>query len=196
MDQRGFDSKGYQNFGPDEIAKLITNEDALRMILPHKENPEKKALILYSFTRVKHDVQKLLKLLTDPESDLQKELQVKPEHLDVLIMTMEEVKDNFHKGALEAWTSAKLKMQFWEMRRLVNYPLDHVLQPKFEVIPHDQHAELLKQHYIKSKAQLPMIRFHDDMAARCLGLVPGDIVKITSASPSAGQYIKYRVCVP
>jgi len=29
-----------------------------------------------------------------------------------------------------------------------------------------------------------------------MGLLPGDIVKITRASPSAGEYTSYRVCSP
>ena len=42
---------------------------------------------------------------------------------------------------------------------------------------------------------LPMIRFHEDIIARILGLVPGDIVKITRPSPQSGEYESYRVCV-
>jgi DNA-directed RNA polymerase subunit H (RpoH/RPB5) len=34
------------------------------------------------------------------------------------------------------------------------------------------------------------------MIARVMGLAPGDIVKITRPSPSAGEYVSYRICVP
>jgi DNA-directed RNA polymerase subunit H (RpoH/RPB5) len=34
------------------------------------------------------------------------------------------------------------------------------------------------------------------MVARILGLLPGDIVKILRPSPSAGEYISYRICSP
>lgn len=190
LDQRGYNIQAYQNFGPDEIAKLMTKEDALQMEMPHKEVAEKKVLVLYRFTRLA--LNSILRNLLDPEGDYA----IKPETTEVIVLTMEPVKDTFHATALQAWTQHKLKLQFYEMRRLVNNPLEHVLQPKFELVPQDQHEELLKTFYARSKTQLPMIRFHDDMAGRCLGLVPGDIVKITSASPSAGEYIKYRVCVP
>ncbi len=190
LDQRGYNIQAYQKFGPDEIAKLMTKEDALQMEMPHKEVAEKKVLVLYRFTRLA--LNSILRNLLDPEGDYA----IKPETTEVIVLTMEPVKDTFHSTALQAWTQHKLKLQFYEMRRLVNNPLEHVLQPKFELVPQDQHEELLKTFYARSKTQLPMIRFHDDMAGRCLGLVPGDIVKITSASPSAGEYIKYRVCVP
>jgi DNA-directed RNA polymerase subunit H (RpoH/RPB5) len=53
----------------------------------------------------------------------------------------------------------------------------------------------LKQTYAK-KTQFPLNVFHQDIQARILGLVPGDIVKITRPSPSAGYYVEYRVCAP
>ena len=40
------------------------------------------------------------------------------------------------------------------------------------------------------------IKFHVDPIARCIGAVPGDIIKITRPSASAGEAIIYRVCAP
>ena len=60
----------------------------------------------------------------------------------------------------------------------------------------ENHEELLKSNYARSKTQFPLIRFHQDMVARCLGLVPGDIIEITRPSFSAGEYVSYRTCVP
>ncbi len=74
--------------------------------------------------------------------------------------------------------------------------MNHVLQPKFEIVPQEQHKDLMKEKYVTSKSQFPAIRFHVDMMARILGLVPGDIVKITRPSYSSGTYELYRVCTP
>ena len=71
-----------------------------------------------------------------------------------------------------------------------------MLQPKFELIPSEQHKNLLEENYARSKTQFPLIRYHHDMVARCLGLIPGDIIKITRPSYSAGEYVSYRTCVP
>jgi hypothetical protein len=50
-------------------------------------------------------------------------------------------------------------------------------------MPAAEHAEFLKQHYIRSKANLPFIKFHEDMIARIMGLVPGDIVESRGPRP-------------
>ena len=82
------------------------------------------------------------------------------------------------------------------MTRIVNNPLNHMLQPKFEIVPKEVHEDLKKELYCRSISQFPLIRYHHDMAARCLGLIPGDIVKITRPSYSAGEYVSYRTCAP
>jgi DNA-directed RNA polymerase subunit H (RpoH/RPB5) len=50
--------------------------------------------------------------------------------------------------------------------------------------------------YITAKSKFPEIKFHLDPIARCIGAVPGDIIKITRPSASSGQTIIYRVCAP
>ena len=54
----------------------------------------------------------------------------------------------------------------------------------------------MKTLYITTKYQFPLIRYHEDPISRVIGAVPGDILKITRPSPTAGEYIVYRVCVP
>jgi DNA-directed RNA polymerase I, II, and III subunit RPABC1 len=190
LQERGYDIKPYQNLGPDEIAKLCNNQDALQMSVS-QENGQK-ALILYRMNKMKLSMNTFLTKLLDPEEGFE----VDPKTTEVIVMTWEPVVDTFHAAALQAWSAHQLKLQFFDMRSMVNYPLDHFLQPKFEKLDPATHKEFMQEHKINSKVQLPMIRFHADMAARCLGLVPGDVVKITRSSPSAGEYILYRVCVP
>ena len=125
---------------------------------------------------------------------------VNPETTEVLIIYMpKNISEDtlpYDKAALEALTTHKLLIQFFPMTRLVNNPLNHMLQPKFELIPSEQHKNLLEENYARSKTQFPLIRYHHDMVARCLGLIPGDIIKITRPSYSAGEYVSYRTCVP
>jgi DNA-directed RNA polymerase subunit H len=191
MSDRGYNIEPYSKFGPDEIAKLMNKDKALEMELNHKEDPEKKAYILYRFTRIKQSLQTLIRTILDPE-----EMNIDPSKCEVVVVTMEQIVDTFHAASLEAWSAHGLKIQFFWMPSMVNYPIDHVLQPKFEIVPKTNHAELLKKFYAKKASQFPMIRYHADMVARCLGVVPGDIVKIIRPSPSAGEYELYRTCVP
>jgi len=62
-------------------------------------------------------------------------------------------------------------------------------------MPASEHAEFMSKNYLK-KSQLSFIKFHEDMIARIMGLVPGDIVKIVRPSAASGTYEMYRVCMP
>jgi DNA-directed RNA polymerase subunit H (RpoH/RPB5) len=133
-----------------------------------------------------------LETLNDPE---------KPEYLDpatteIIILVAEPVVDTFHQNVLENYLNNKSRTFIFQIQTIVNDPSIHFLVPKHEKVPAEEHAALLESLYLKSKAQFLIIRFHADMQARYLGLVPGDLVKITRPSPSAGEYILYRVCTP
>jgi DNA-directed RNA polymerase I, II, and III subunit RPABC1 len=111
-------------------------------------------------------------------------------------MTLEQIGDSVNIAAWNQWSTKKLRITFFDAHTLVSNPLEHVAVPKHELVPESLHAELLKKYNLKTKMNLPMIKFHEDIIGRIIGLVPGDIVKITRPSSSAGEYIIYRVCVP
>lgn len=124
---------------------------------------------------------------------------IDPSTTEVVVMLTADnypLSESFHARALTLWNTKKLRISFFLVDNLVNNPAEHVLVPKHERVPLKDQEELLKQLYAQRKQQLPWIVFHVDMQARILGLVPGDIVKITRPSPSAGYYTEYRVCAP
>jgi DNA-directed RNA polymerase subunit H (RpoH/RPB5) len=135
--------------------------------------------------------------MNDPE----KAEYLNPETTEVILMVTEPVVDTFHQAVLENYMKHKSRVFIFQIQTLVNDPSKHVLLRKadgsysHEKVPAEEAAELMKKWYMKSKSQFPIIRFHDDMQARYLGLVPGNLVKITRSSLSAGEYILYRVCV-
>jgi DNA-directed RNA polymerase I, II, and III subunit RPABC1 len=112
------------------------------------------------------------------------------------VIVLEPVIETFHIASMTALASRSLHVSFFQAHTIVNNPLEHVLVPKHELLPASEHAKFLADNKIKSKANLPLIKYHEDMIARIFALAPGDIVKITRPSPSAGEYISYRVCVP
>ncbi len=71
--------------------------------------------------------------------------------------------------------------------------LEHELVPKHEILSPEEAAELLKRLGIKP-AQLPWITI-DDPIVRALRAKPGDIIKITRKSPTAGESVAYRYVV-
>ncbi|MEM4699332.1 MAG: DNA-directed RNA polymerase subunit H [Candidatus Nezhaarchaeales archaeon] len=80
-----------------------------------------------------------------------------------------------------------------ETERMVKI-LEHELVPKHEVLPPEEARELLRRLGVKPE-MLPWIRSNDPVA-RIIGAKPGDIVKITRRSKTAGISIAYRFVVP
>ncbi|MCD6529946.1 DNA-directed RNA polymerase subunit H [Candidatus Bathyarchaeota archaeon] len=73
------------------------------------------------------------------------------------------------------------------------YLFDHILVPKHEILKEKDKEDLLKKYKIKPY-QLPKIK-SSDPAARAIGARPGDVIKITRDSPTAGRYVSYRYVI-
>ena len=69
---------------------------------------------------------------------------------------------------------------------------DHIYVPKHEIIPKAEAEEVLKKYNCKP-TELPLI-FVNDPAIMGLGVKPGDMIKITRKSPTAGESLYYRYC--
>ncbi len=70
---------------------------------------------------------------------------------------------------------------------------DHVYVPKHEIISKKDAEEVLKKYNCKP-TELPLI-FVNDPAILGLGVKPGDMIKITRKSPTAGESYYYRYVV-
>jgi DNA-directed RNA polymerase subunit H (RpoH/RPB5) len=193
---RGYNTKPYENFGPDEIeAMVIAGAEALRMDLERPkpaDSPIVKCRVIYTLAKLKSKLAGFLVNLTDKEKG---EDIVDPLTTEVIVMLAapegEPVVDMYHSASYEQLTSKKLRIFFFRVANLVIHPSDHVLVPK-----HEKLAEEDIPFAKPERHKLPFIRFHEDMQARILGLVPRDIVKITRPSPSSGVYTMYRICSP
>ncbi len=69
----------------------------------------------------------------------------------------------------------------------------HDLVPKHDILAEEEREALLEKYRIKPY-QIPRIRASDP-AAKMIGAKPGDIIKITRKSPTAGKSIAYRYVV-
>jgi DNA-directed RNA polymerase subunit H (RpoH/RPB5) len=221
LERRGYTTEPYKAMNLEALEKILSDStkrgvrsDSLRMDVTHTKDETKKACVLFLLYPIKASVtngsflaslfktQEKFSNQEEPTTSIvnQDDPSV-PEFTDVLVnyIPAESNEDTapYDKLAYLIWKKHKVLIQFFPLGTLVSNPLNHVLQPKFETITDkDTKDEILKFWYAKSASQLPMIRFHTDMAARCLGLTPGDFVKITPASLTAGEYVKYRVCQP
>jgi len=197
---RGYETKAYEKFGPIEINAMAaassvagTKAQPFRMDLERTTGDMiSKCRVIYSINRIKNRIASFMEeqMMEDTDDAID------PSTTELVVIMLEPAADAFHTAALTAYTLKKLRVSFFQAHTIVNNPMDHVLQPKFDMLPKSEHAEFLRVNRIKSIANLPLIKFHEDIVTRILGLLPGDIVKITRPSPSAGEYVTYRVCTP
>jgi len=69
----------------------------------------------------------------------------------------------------------------------------HTLVPKHEILPQEDREKLLNEYRVQPY-QLPRLKASDP-GAKAIGAKPGDIVRITRDSPTAGKYTSYRYVV-
>ncbi len=70
---------------------------------------------------------------------------------------------------------------------------NHIYVPKHEIMTKKEAEQVLMQYNCKP-TELPLI-FVNDPAIIGLGVKPGDMIKITRNSPTAGESIYYRYVV-
>lgn len=198
LKEDGYDTANYENFGPWEIEAMVAGgQTALTMNLKRSTpatpeavaEPIQKCVVVYSLQKLKQRLNTFL-------GTLKNETQLDPATTEIIVVVLEDVADVFHAAALAEWNGLKQRIRFFKAHNLLFDPRTHVLVPKHTKMAAADVAEFMKQHYIRSKTNLPFIKFHEDMIARIMGLVPGDVVKITRPSPASGTYDMYRVCMP
>lgn len=192
MEERGYDVGAYKNFDPTALIKISIDPEALTMVMSKNDDKDKKAIITYHEKNIKNS---LSGILTRAAEEIA-EGNLNPEQTEFIYILHNPIVDTFSLFANNAWNKYKLRYQFFHIKSLVSNPMRHFLQPKFELLTEEEAVAVLKENYIRSKSQLPIIKYHEDMVARYMGLVPGSIVRITRPSPTAGSYELYRLCAP
>jgi DNA-directed RNA polymerase subunit H len=194
LEARGYNVDKYRKFSPAEISLASESFPSLSFKATKRDDETKVCDVRYAkVSRVKD---KIDSFFDDIEED-------DIPNTEVIVMMMEPLADIHHITARKQYIGLKegtnekkkLRVAFFSIPQIVVNPLKHVLVPKHEIVPQEQHKDLLDSMYITSKAKLPEIQFHIDPITRCIGAVPGDIIKITRSSPSSGETIIYRICV-
>jgi DNA-directed RNA polymerase subunit H (RpoH/RPB5) len=195
LKSRGYNTIPYESFGPWEIEQMAsTGHGSMRMDLVSSiEGDLRKCRVIYTFNNKKLS---LAKFIDDMVSEEDSADVIDPTTTEVIVMGLHPVVEAYHIAALNAWRKHGLRIAFFNSESLVNDPRKHMDVPRHEKITAEEEAEMRKRFHVKSKKQLPVIIFHEDIQARILFLMPDEICKITRGSPTAGEYVVYRVCQP
>ena len=197
LEESGYDTKPFSKFSHKEIQEMVKVSGALtkgapafQMELQKKEGAPASdfdnCLVVYTLSRIKQKIDLWTSAILEP---------IETPKTELIVVTLEPIAPNFHAVAGSFWTNKKVRVRYFQAAAIINNPLKHVLVPKHEKVPKEEEEALLTNLNAK-KNQFPLIRFHEDPIARMIGLLPGDIVKITRPSATAGECIMYRVCVP
>jgi DNA-directed RNA polymerase subunit H (RpoH/RPB5) len=197
LEARGYNVEKYRKFSPVEATAAASSFPSLSFVVDHKDGQKTCDVRYAAITRQKLDT--FFDDIKDEETA----------NKEVIVMIKDNITDAHHVAALKQYMKMtditnekgekqrrKLKVSFFSMHMIIINPLKHVLVPKHEIVPEEQHKELMESMYITSKTKFPEIKFHIDPITRCIGAVPGDIIKITRPSASSGEAIIYRVCAP
>ena len=206
LEEQGYNTTPYRKFSPKEILEMCksgpTNgaPPALMMTIDRKEpveNEPNQIVVVFTLGRIKQKIAKFVSQYVGEDTTFD------PLTQELLIVTLEPVLPVFHVAAYslyrEYYNKEKdrgLRVRFWQAKHLIMRPWAHELVPPHTKVPKAEEEALLKGMYVTKKKQLPFIRFHEDPQARTLGLMPGDIVKVVRPSPTAGENLEWRVCVP
>ena len=210
LHERGYDTTGVEKYGPEEIREALAaapNGKALEFTVKAREGltvPTSNVRVYIFLQRLKQKLPGFLSSLETPIGSAAEGARqadklgspVDPAQTSVICLINEPVVPVFNAASVGVWLKRNLRLSFFYMDSFQMNPLKHYLVPPHEIIPKEQHDALMKSLYITQKAQFPLIRYHEDPITRVVGATPGDILKITRPSPSAGEYVVYRVCVP
>jgi len=210
LHERGYDTLGVSKYGPEEIREALAatpNGKALEFTVKAREGmtPPTPTVRVYIFLqRLKQKLPGFIGSLDTPvgatvdASSRQADKigsPVDPAQTSVICLINEPVVQVFNAASVSAWAKRNLRLSFFYIDSFQMNPLKHYLVPPHEIVPKEQHEGLMKTLYVTQKMQFPLIRYHEDPITRVIGATPGDILKITRPSPSAGEYVVYRVCV-
>jgi len=201
LKDRGYDVSAYENTSPEDILKLATTSAELLKIVvtqpakeatPTEAASQQRAIVLYW---VESSYRLRIENETNELWNDEKPTYYNPETDTVIILLAEPFHPMFDVQAAKQWNIRKARISFFNMKNLISNPLRHIMQPEFRKLSVDETTQLVQRLHLKSKKNLPHIVYHVDMAARVLGLVPGDVVHFKRGSETCGEVDGYRICV-
>ena len=190
VENRGYNVDLYKGVSSIEIDKFAMTNTNLLQIKAEKiadgPAPMERITVLYWLEPVKNKLEgELKKLWEEGDFDITKQ--------ELIILLSEPPHDAFALQAAKQWSIMKARISFFHLKQIISNPASHSMVPPHRKLRETECDFVMKKLRLKSKAELPHIKYHD-MQARVLGLVPGDIVEIRRPSETMGEYTLFRIC--
>jgi DNA-directed RNA polymerase subunit H (RpoH/RPB5) len=194
LNQQGFDTSEYNNFGVNEIHAMYTNKDVPKqldmMMTANQGTTQSKSVY------VKYHLGKTLRIenIQDYVDDLFNIEQILKKESDMLVIVIKQDMNQTLMNILnEFWDRNGIFIVLFSLDRLQFNILEHQYVPKHVILNEDERKELFKRYNITDVKNLPDIsRF--DPVAQAIGMRPGDICKIERPSKTAVISNYYRYC--
>jgi len=195
LTNRGYNAEGYKGVAASELETLASDKAALTMIAKKVEGSiaqKEQAVVIYMVEApIRLSLEKQINELFDLEKQA---VRVNADTMEVIVLHNEPEHEAFTLQAQRQWAGRKANISFFPMKVLISNPARHVMVPPHRRLQEEEVKLVMSQLTLKSKSELPHIKFHLDMQARVLGLVPGDLVEIKRSSETAGITTAFRVC--
>lgn len=211
LESRGYDVTPYRDIAPSDIYTMASsNTPGILTIkvnkIPDGPAPKHRAVVLY-WTDRKFVLNSHQSAAKNDEVDNTVDEEIAaggdpriytadPKNEEVMVILTEPLVEAYSQQAATFWETSKLRVTYFYVKNLISNPAKHVMVPPHRRLTAEETAEVLKNLHMRTVYEFPHIKFHFDMQARVLGLVPGDVVEIQRPSETAGIYTFYRVCVP
>lgn len=224
LESRGYDVSTYKDVAPTDIYEMASKKPSILGItatkVPGGPAPKQRSVVIYWTDKAYRQsaagiLEKLVysKLARAPEGGAESneeskssagapaaavgeiEDNIDPNNDDIIIMLAESYHELYTQLVIHAW-SKKVRISFFPLKNLISNPASHFMVPPHRKLTPEETAEVLTNLHMRSVYEFPHIKFHFDIQARVLGLVPGDVVEIQRPSETAGIYTFYRVCAP
>jgi DNA-directed RNA polymerase subunit H (RpoH/RPB5) len=134
---------------------------------------------------------------SDPEADDGADTGGKPAapRQQIIIVTKEPLQAAAIKKIHTGPEYRHAQVQFFTLKELQFNISRHHLVPEHKLVPEEEVADLMARYMVKTKGQGFSTILKTDPMARYINAQPGDLVRITRPSPSAGEYVSIRHCV-
>jgi len=199
---RGYDTKSYENFTPNEINIMIYQHKNMTSGT-NKHNSKQGPLDIKIkrpdgrtiFVKYKMDKFRITKSFETFITDIFTNEIDKHDTLILLVGEHIKISGTIEKFIQDSYNDKGRFIQVYSVFHLLFNISRHTLVSPHIIISEREKEEVMRKYNITSVKQFPTIS-REDAAAKYYGIRPGDICRIVVTSGVSGEYIKYRHCTP